>query len=167
MAFDAFLNISTIPGESTDAGHTDWIELLSYNHGIAQSTSGSVSSGGGRTAERCDHGTFQVIKAIDKATPKLYFACSSGEHISEVKLEVCRSGVDKILYYEVTMAGVTVNSVDSAAQAKGAGAAPIPTEAVTFAYQKITWNYIETDKITGQPAGNVENFWDLMSNTGG
>ena len=82
-------------------------------------------------------------------------------------MEVCRSGTDKVKYYEVTLSHVTVASVKCNAQARGTGSAPIPTESVEFAYEKITWNYIETDKDTGAPAGNVETFWDLKSNTGG
>ena len=29
MAFDAFLKVDGIPGESTDDKHKDWIEILS------------------------------------------------------------------------------------------------------------------------------------------
>ena len=47
MAFDAFLKIDGIPGESTDSKHKDWIEVLSYSTGITQPTSGSASTGGG------------------------------------------------------------------------------------------------------------------------
>ena len=52
MAFDTFLKISTIPGESTDDKHKDWIEILSFSTGLDQPASGSVSSGGARSAER-------------------------------------------------------------------------------------------------------------------
>ena len=31
-AYDAFLKIDGIPGESTDDKHKDWIEILSFNH---------------------------------------------------------------------------------------------------------------------------------------
>ena len=58
MAFDAFLKIDGIPGESSDDKHKDWIEILSYSHGVSQSGSGSRSSGGARSAERCDHQDF-------------------------------------------------------------------------------------------------------------
>jgi hypothetical protein len=34
MAFDAFLKIDGIPGESTDDKHKDWIEILSFAHGL-------------------------------------------------------------------------------------------------------------------------------------
>ncbi len=53
MAFDAFLKIDGIPGESTDDKHKDWIEILSFSHGLSQAATGSRSSGGAATAERC------------------------------------------------------------------------------------------------------------------
>ena len=31
-AYDAFLKIDGIAGESTDDKHKDWIEILSFNH---------------------------------------------------------------------------------------------------------------------------------------
>jgi len=74
MAFDAFLKIDTIPGECTDDKHAEWIEILSFSHGVSQQVSGSVSSGGGRSAERCDHSDFSVVKTLDKASPKLDIA---------------------------------------------------------------------------------------------
>ncbi|GAO92520.1 hypothetical protein PSA5_07405 [Pseudomonas syringae pv. actinidiae] len=39
MAFDAFLKIDGIPGESLDDKFKDWIEILSYTHGATQATS--------------------------------------------------------------------------------------------------------------------------------
>ncbi len=47
MAFDAFLKLDGIPGESTDDKHKDWIELLSYNWGATQMGSATASSSGG------------------------------------------------------------------------------------------------------------------------
>ena len=51
MAFDCFLKIEGVPGESTDDKHGDWIELLSYSHGVSQPSSGAQSSGGARSAD--------------------------------------------------------------------------------------------------------------------
>jgi type VI secretion system secreted protein Hcp len=166
MAFDAFLEISTIPGESEDENHPEWIEILSFDHGVSQTTSGSVSSGGGRTAERVDHEPFTILKTVDKASPKLNLACCNGEHIDTVKLEVCRSGRDKQVYLTITLSNVTVSSVTINGAARGASAAPIPTETVSFSYGVIDWSYTETDHSTGQPLGVVETQWDLHRNVG-
>ncbi len=48
MAFDAFLKIDGIPGESSDENHKDWIELTSFKHGLNQPASATASSAGGR-----------------------------------------------------------------------------------------------------------------------
>jgi len=167
MAFDAFLQIDGIPGESTDDKHSEWIELLKFNYSADQPSSGSVSSGGGRSAERVDLDDLHVTKAIDKATPKLLLNCCNGRHIAKITLEVCRSGEDKQLYYKIVMEDVIVTSIQAAGMAKGQGSAPLPIEEVSFGFGKITWTYTETDHKTGQPKGDVETFWDLHSNKGG
>ena len=69
MAFDAFLKIDGIPGESSDDKHKDWIEILSFSHGLSQPASGSRSSGGAASAERCNHSDFSIVKTLDKASP--------------------------------------------------------------------------------------------------
>ncbi|WP_425225654.1 type VI secretion system tube protein Hcp [Pseudomonas sp.] len=43
MAFDAYLNIDTIPGESHDAAHPDWIERTGYQFGSSQPVSTTAS----------------------------------------------------------------------------------------------------------------------------
>lgn len=166
MAFDAFCNIETIPGESTDDKHMDWIEILSFDHSLSQPTSGSVSSGGGRTAERVDHQPFTILKTVDKASPKLNLSCCNGEHIPTVTIEVCRSSAAKEVYLQITMEDVTIASVSVNGTSRGAAAAPIPTETVSFAYGKIIWSYTELDHKTGQSKGQVETEWDLHANIG-
>ena len=165
MAFDCFLKIATIPGESSDDKHADWIEILSYNTGVAQLASGSVSSGGGRSAERAGFQDFSVVKALDKASPKLALACANGEHINEIKLELCRAGGDKQKYMEYVMNDVIISSARPGGSGKGKET--LPLEEVGFRFGKITWTYTETDHKTGQPKGNLSTFWDLHSNTGG
>lgn len=46
MAFDAFLKIDGIPGESTDDKHKEWIEIASYRQGVSQPASATASSVG-------------------------------------------------------------------------------------------------------------------------
>ena len=68
MAADAFLKVDGIDGESTDANHTNWIELTSFSTGMSQPVSTS-SATGGRTAERVNIGDIVVTKTVDKASP--------------------------------------------------------------------------------------------------
>ncbi len=165
MAFDAFLYIKTIPGESSDDAHKNWIELLSFSHGVAQPASGSPSDRGGRSAERCNHSDFYIVHAQDKASPALFLACCNGEHIPEVSVEFCRATGDKQPYMKWKMEDVLITSVCPGGSSQGSET--VPMESVSFNYGKITLTYTETDHKTGKKSGQGEKWWDLVQNTGG
>jgi len=46
MAFDAYIQIDSIPGEALDEKYSKWIEVLGYDFGVSQSTSATASSAG-------------------------------------------------------------------------------------------------------------------------
>jgi type VI secretion system secreted protein Hcp len=165
MAFDVFLKIATIPGESTDDKHADWIEVLSFEHGVDQPTAGSRSSGGAATGQRVNHRDFRIVHALDKASPKLALACCKGEHIKEVLVQLCRATGDKTQYMEYKMADVIVTQVVPIGDA--AGEELLPLETVTFNYGKITWTYTETDHDTGDKKGDISTWWSPAQNKGG
>jgi type VI secretion system secreted protein Hcp len=162
MAFDAFLKIDGIPGESTDDKHKDWIEVLSYSHKLEQPASATASSVGGATAERVNHGTFDLVHLLDKASPKIYEACCTGKHIKDVTLELCRAGGDKVKYMEIKMEQVLVSRI----QAEGASSneAGFPAEKISFSYGKISWVYTQQKREDGTGGGNVSAGWDLTKN---
>ena len=163
--FDFFLKIEGIPGESTEDIHKEWIEVLSYSWGVSQPASGALSSGGARTAERCDHEDFTVVKTLDKASPKLALYCCNGAHIAEVTLELCRAEEDKQKIMEYKMSDVIVSSVSPGGSAQGGES--LPLEEVSFSYGKIEWTYTELDHMTGKAKGDVKAYWDLVANKGG
>ncbi len=165
MAFDAFCKIQDVSGESTDDKHPEWIEILSYSHGVHQPSSGSASSGGSRSAERCEHQDFSIVKTLDKATPKLNLYCCNGTHIPEVLIELCRAGGDKQKYMVYKLSDVIVSSIRPGGSSQGGE--KLPLEEVTFSYGKIEWTYTQTDQKTGTPKGDVTSYWDLHKNIGG
>jgi len=163
-AYDMFLKIEGVPGESTDKNHEEWIEILSYNHGVSQPVSGVESASGVRTAERCDHQDFSVVKTLDKASPKLALFCSNGQHITEVILVLCCADGDKSQYMEYKMTNVIISSVSVGGSA---GTEIVPVEEVTFNYGRIEWTYTEHDPVTGKAKGDVKAYWDVEANKGG
>lgn len=165
MAFDAFLKIDGVPGESTDSKHKDWIEILSFSHGVSQLSSGSQSSGGARSAERCNHADMSLVKTLDKASPKLNLFCCNGTHIKEIKLQLCRATGDKQQYMEFKLEDSIVSSVRPGGSSQGGES--LPLEEVSFNYGKITWTYTETDHQTGKPKGDVATWWSTVENKGG
>jgi len=173
MAFDAFIKIDGITGESTDDKHKDWIEVLSFQHGMSQPSSATTSSSGGGTTERVNMDDWTITKLVDKASPKLYEACASGKHFATVTLEVNRAGGDKLKYMEVKMeqviiSGVQVNGASAAAATAGGGSNTQQkndhTELVTFNFGKIKWTYTQQKRPDGSGGGNVTGGWDLTAN---
>lgn len=162
MAFDAFLKIDGIPGESTDDKHKDWIEVLSYSHGVNQRASGSASTAGGATAERADFGDFSIVKALDKASPKIFEACSTGKHITTVTVELCRAGGDKVKYMEYKLSNCIVSSYRPGGSAQGGET--LPLEEVSFNYGKIELSYTQQKRADGSGGGQVAAGWDLEKN---
>src|SRR5437868_4398848 len=67
MAIDVYLQIDGIKGESSDDRHKDWIECTSAVCSVTQPKSATTSTGGGHTAERCEHGDVVISKLADLA----------------------------------------------------------------------------------------------------
>lgn len=159
MAVDNFLKIEGIKGESTDDKHKDWIEILSYSWGVSQMASAAASTSGGGTSQRADFQDFSIVKTLDSSSPLLFKACAKGDHLKEVKLELCRAGGDKLTYMEYKMENVIISSLST-----GGGGGGEATESVTFNYGKINLNYIKQARAGGGGAGNVPAGWDLEAN---
>ncbi len=48
MAYAMYMKVEGVDGDSTDAAHDKWIEVVSYSHGLSQAFYGS----GSREAEQ-------------------------------------------------------------------------------------------------------------------
>ncbi len=164
-AFNCFLRVPGVPGESTDDRHKDWINFLSYSHGVAMSSAGLVRAGGGEVGERSYHEAFTVVKLMDKASPTLSFFCASGAHIPEVVIELCTASGDKEKFMEYKLTNVIVTAVNQFTA--GAMLTPRPIEEVSFSYGRLEWTYTLIDPETGHPMGDVQAYWDVETNTGG
>lgn len=114
MAIDAYLQIEGIKGESNDSAHQGWIEITSAHWGVVQPGSSTASTGGGHTAERCEHRTLSLSKLVDMASPILMQTCSMGKTIPKAKLEFMRADGDgkPVKYYEVEMENVMISNID-------------------------------------------------------
>jgi type VI secretion system secreted protein Hcp len=91
MAIDVYFQIDGIKGESQDSMHQGWIEISSAQWGVLQPRSAAASTGGGHTAERCEHRTLSLSKLSDLSSPILMQHCSMGKTIPKAKLEIMRA----------------------------------------------------------------------------
>ena len=160
MAFDAYMQIDGIKGESADSAHRDWIELHSAQWGVTQPRSATASTGGGHTAERCEHRTLSFSKVADLASPILMQTCSMGKTIPKVKLEFMRAdgNGNPVKYYEVELENVMIASID---QQVSEGS--ILHDNIGLCFSKVKWRYTQ-QKIGGGTCGNTAGGWDLAGN---
>jgi len=159
MAFDTFIKIDGIEGESTDDKHAGWIEVISYDSGVSQKASATASSAGGGSSERADFDNFSFIKQLDKASPKLAMACADGSHIDSIIVEICRAGTEKVKFMEYKMSNCIISSVKTSG-----GGGDFPGESVGINFGKIEWAYTVQKRQGGGAAGNVAGGWDLQKN---
>lgn len=162
MAFDAYLQIEGIEGESHDSGHEGWIQIQSFTHNVSNEVTGQ-SGGGHHTGGRCTHRDIVITKPVDSSSPNLNLACCVGKSHPTLRIELCRSGasgMDSVPYQVVDLTDVVITGVTPVADQT----TDFPHEKVSFTYGTISWTYTKTD-ITGKPAGEIVTGWDVKRNT--
>lgn len=151
--FDAFLRVDGIAGESTDAQHAGEIDVSGFGFGVTNS--GSFSVGGGGGAGKANLSDLSINKKVDKASPELFLASASGEHIAKATLTVRRKGSTANLYV-IVLNDVLVSGLQT-------GAKDAITETVTINFTKIEISYtpVKEDGTSGPP---VKTGWDVKQN---
>jgi type VI secretion system secreted protein Hcp len=150
MAFDAFLKVDGIKGESQDDKHKGEIQLISYKFGADQPASSKVGGGGG--VGKVNMRDLAVKKEVDAASPLLYKACWTGKHIPSAVLSVRKAGGSQQDYCIVTLKDLLVSSVENTGHANGGD--NLPTEEVSLNFAEIKVEYKE-QKADGSLGGSV------------
>ena len=168
MAFDAFLKLDGIQGESQDKVHSGEIEIESFSWGASNTNTGS--SGGGGGAGKVSFQDLHFTMQTSKASPNLMLACCTGKHIPNGVL-TCRKagGANQVEFMKIKLQDCLVssynfgsNSSDTGFSALG-GNADKPDDQMTLNFVKIDFLYT-VDK-TGE---TVETSFDPSVNpTGG
>ena len=158
MAFDAFVKISSIEGESTDSQHSGWIEAVFYGAAMSQTVSSTASSSGGASTGRIDFDEFTFTKLLDKASPKLAMACAAGTHIDSIVFELCRAGTEKVKFMEYKMTNCIISSITVT------GGGEFPHETIGINFGRIEWAYAQQNRKGGGTIGNIAGGWDLQRN---
>src|SRR5262245_35980320 len=108
MAFDAFLKIEGIEGDSQQKGHPGEIEISSFSW--AETNTGSPATGSGGGAGKVQMQDFHFAMATSKASPQLHQFCASGKHAREATLTCRKAGREQLDFIKITMTDVLVSS---------------------------------------------------------
>src|SRR5215510_10592993 len=135
MATDYFLKLTDVAGESSQKGHENEIDLMSWSWG--ESNSGSSAEGGGSGSGKVNMQDFSFSMKINKSSPALFKACASGAHIKEGTLTCRRAGKEPRPYLTVKLTDCLVSSFSTG----GSSGDEVPTDSITLNFAKIDYSY--------------------------
>jgi type VI secretion system secreted protein Hcp len=154
---DYFLKLSGIKGESSDEKHKGEIELISFSWGLANLAAPAPGPGGG--AGKVQFNDIHVTKRVSKASPSLFLACASGQHIPDGTLTVRRSGAkNQLEYLKYKFTDILVTGFQ-----ESGGGDDLPLDMVSFNFSKFEMTYTEQSS-GGSPGATSKAGWDLKQN---
>jgi len=159
-ASDYLLDLDGIKGESKDQKHAGTIDIESFSWGVTHTSNGAHGGGGGAGKVKFHDISFK--KQVDKASPLLFKACATGEHIKKATLYVRKAGGNQQEYLRVTLTDVLVSSYKTGAQAPAGDG---ETESITLNFAKVSVEYIPTNP-DGSSGAPVKAGWDVKANKG-
>ena len=147
VAVEQFLAIPALGVDPASPDHDRWINLLSVAYGVRSSPAGD------RRILPPEFRMITVIKETDASSPKLLEAASDGTVFEELQIDFVNE--DQLVFARLKLGSASVASYVFHGARSGDG---VPTEQVTFNYEKITSN--QTDRAE---TATQEFFFDQFS----
>ena len=147
-AFDAFLKLDDIVGESNVKLFPQWINLHDFEVGFnAGLTKRGAAGGAGPGKPSC--GEFKLTKRIDRASPPLLLATMSGKHFQKAEIHFRRSSESSEAFLKYELQNVMVSSLGES----GGSGDDAPTESLSLNFTKATIMYspMNVDGKPGEP----------------
>lgn len=161
MASDYYLFLQGVKGESQAADMTDYIELDSFSFGASNPAD---VGGKGLSGGKASLSDFSFTCGLDAASADILACLYKGTHIDSVIFKGRKTGGDgkPYVYLEVDFTNCFITS-----HGTGGGAVGIPSQSVSFAYQKIEYKYSTQDTAAGTVtnAGNATHDITLVQTT--
>jgi type VI secretion system secreted protein Hcp len=155
---DYFLKIDGVDGESTDDKHKGEIELESFSLGATNA--GSFQSGGGGGSGKVAMSDVHIVKKVDKASPKLFTSCATGEHLKTATIVCRKAGKDQQEFLTIVLSPILISSFQNAGSA---GSDVIPMDQISINYGKIEFKY-KPQKPDGSLGAEAIGGWDVTTN---
>jgi type VI secretion system secreted protein Hcp len=158
VAFEYFLKIDGIPGESTDKKHAGEIAVESFSWGAVQTGTGGAGGGGG--AGKVQIQDLHVTARTSKAGPSLFLTAASGTHVKSAVLSARKAGSKQPGdFLTFSLSDVLVRSY----QIAGSETEP-PRDSVSLSFGRIEIEYKE-QKADGSFGASTKAGWDVTKNT--
>jgi type VI secretion system secreted protein Hcp len=125
MAFDAFLKLDGIPGDSMDKAHKGEINVLSFSWG--------VTTAGRRRRPQVED--FTVVKQVDSASPLLLEAICEGQVIKSAVFSVEKVGDQSQAIFKFYFDDLMVTSLSPAGQSGD----QVPVESLSLNFRSVDY----------------------------
>jgi type VI secretion system secreted protein Hcp len=144
-----------LKGEVRAAGHEGDIAVRSWHWGVSR---GIHHSPAGLEVSSRTWSELIVVKSIDASSTRMMNEMKSNGTITEAVMVVRKAGGEALDYLTITLTDALISSIQQSVAADG-----LPTESVSFAFQKVKMEYVEQDEQGGRVNSIV--FEDDMSYT--
>lgn len=157
MAYESFLRIDGVLGDSVVAENAGWIELETFGWGVSMSSTHAATGGGSGRPTFTD---VTITKRMDRASVPLMVACASGEHFPTATIQLNRSGEQSTRLVEYRLADLRITSYHTTSDAGG----QTPLETVSFTFSQLVAQYYAV-AADGSVAEAIAGGWDLRQNS--
>ncbi|MFG6730401.1 Hcp family type VI secretion system effector [Burkholderia pseudomallei] len=166
---DYFLQIDGVEGESTDQQYRGLIQIQSWQW--AEENSGRWGFGSGGGAGKVEMKDFEFRMVSNKASPKLFLMCATGEHIQNAKLICRKSGKGQQEFLTISFASGLVSSfrtlgnmpISQLGHASGEVDGVLPTDQIRINFAQIEFEYRE-QRNDGTMGAVIKAGYDLKQN---
>jgi type VI secretion system secreted protein Hcp len=159
MAYDAFLKLDGITGESQKDQHAGEIDIMSFSWGASNST--SVGTGTGASTGKVSVSDFSIMKTTDSASPLLFQKCCDGSVIATgvvtLQKQVASTATPYLVY---NFTNVYVTSIQWSGSG---GSGDSPMESVSFCFEQGTVDY-SPQKDDGTLGQAIHGGWNVGTN---
>jgi type VI secretion system secreted protein Hcp len=164
---DYFLQIQGVEGESAAKDHIGWIQLAAWHW--AEENAGTWSQGGGGGAGKVQMKDFEFRMPTNKASPKLFKMCATGEHIKKALLVCRKSGNGQKPFLKVSFEDVLVSSYRTMGNVNAGfgnydqdSEHVVPTDVIRLNFAKIEFEYMEQNP-DGSMGAPIKSGYDLKA----
>jgi len=154
---DYFLKIDGIEGESTDKTHKNEIQLESWSFGETQT--GTAATGMGMGAGKVQMGDFHFVMRSNKASPKVFLSCATGEHIKKAVLTCRKAGKDQQEYLKWTFTDLLISSYQTGGSASSD---VVPLDQISFNFTEGQIDY-KAQNADGTLAGAITTKYNVKT----
>jgi type VI secretion system secreted protein Hcp len=142
------LQLAGVVGESHDADHKEFIDLVSWSWGMLSPT--DVSTGQPYAKAKIDN--FKIVKRADRSSPVLIQYLRENTIVKTGHLIVRKAGgSDPLTYYEIEFKNLRVTSFSTSTDKEEV------VETVTLAFETATFKYTP-QSATGAKGGGVVEY---------